>query len=248
MKKRELAILLCMLCAVCVGTGALASETGVWRGELHQTYTMDGVTLAELRADFPQIGRLNEEAHESVNAGIRTFIQAEGGFDVACNYALSDYLYQPDAFAAIEHYGVDAHADIVLNTGALLAVRYDFSFYAGGPHPWDETAAQHYDLATGLPVSLGVLVKDPAAFQKIVVGALLQSMASSDYFFFDEAPEYMAAWPLEQGLLTEQGLLVFYNEGEIGPVAAGAFELLIPYDRLTGQFIDGFWIGVTERG
>jgi hypothetical protein len=236
--KRISFLLIFMLCALCAGNAAVA-ETALWRGELRQSYEIDGVMLAELAADFPQVSGANEsEALTGVNAGIRGFILTQGGFDVACAAALEAYENATELFAATQ-YGLKAHAEPVLRTGTLMAVRYDFTLESGGPHPWNIIAAQHYDLRTGKPVALEMLIKDPAALRALVAEEIRRGLTEQKFEAFDESAATVAEWPLTQGLLTDRGLLVFYNEGELGPVAVGAFELLIPYERLPGAFVEG---------
>ncbi|MCL2544709.1 MAG: RsiV family protein [Clostridia bacterium] len=232
--KKTIVLLLCAMCAGVIGA-ALAEDIGILQAEKHATYEVGGTTLAALHATLPQLAKADaEEAMARVNAAIRTYVLTEGGYDDACEYALADYLYAPEKFAQTD-YGLKAAVQAeILDGGALLAVRYDFVFYAGGPHPWDTVAAQHFDLSTGMPVTLEALAPDPAALRERVEEETLRWIEGSGFEAFGDARELVGEWPLKNALLTGEGLLVFYNEGEIGPVSAGAAEILIPYDRLTG--------------
>jgi len=203
------------------------------RDVMEESYQVDGVVLAELRAEFPRLdGMSDAEAMHRINAAIRDFIRTNGGFDTACEYAAEDYAHAPEAFDA-SNYGVKANVQAeLLRDGTLLAVRYDFWFNANGPHPWDTIATLHFDLATGEAVTLETLASDPQALRAQVVEEVLRWVAESGFYVFDEAEETIREWPFSQGLMTGEGLLVFFNEGEIAPVSEGAAEILIPYDRL----------------
>jgi len=198
-----------------------------------ESYEVEGTVLAELRAEFPQLSGMEDaEAMMRVNGAIRDFIWTEGGFDVACEYAEGDYEYAPEFFDA-SNYGVVATVQAeLLRDDTLLAVRYDFWFNANGAHPWDSIAALHFDLTTGEAVTLEALARDPEALRARVVEAFMQWIAENEDWVFDEAADTVQEWPFQQGLMTGEGLLVFYNEGEIAPVAADAVVILIPYDRL----------------
>jgi len=135
MKKTISLLLFCVMCAGLWG-GALAEGIEILVGEMHKTYEADGTVLAALDAFFPQLAGMEDAASmERVNAAIAEVILTEGGYAAACEYALEDYTDAPERFAENE-YGLKASAGAeLLNGGALLAVRYDFVFYSGGPHP-----------------------------------------------------------------------------------------------------------------
>jgi len=226
-------VLLCALCAVCAC--AAAGDVSIVLEEMEEVYEVGGAMLATLRAVFPQVeGMRDQDAMACVNAAIWDFIRTDGGFDVACEYAEDDYDYAPELFDA-SNYWVEANVRAeLLRDDTLLAVRYDFWFYANGAHPWDTIATLHFDLTTGAAVTLNMLASDPQALRARVAAEIFQWIDQSGFYVFDEAEEMIREWPFKQGLLTGEGLLVYFNEGEIGPVSEGAAEVLIPYDRLDG--------------
>lgn len=228
MKKTVSLLLLFVLCTVCA-SAVYAMDVVVDLEELHETYEPDGVVLAELNAEFPQLrGMTDTEVMERVNAGIRDFIRSDSGFDIACEYALGDYVDIPEKFAETT-YGVDARAQAeLLRDGTLLAVRYDFLFEAGGPHPWDTIAVLHFDLATGERVTVEDLSRDPDLLSEQVASIVMDQITVEEVFLFEDAN--IKAYV--QYLLTAEGLVAFFNEGDIAPVAEGPLEILIPYDKL----------------
>lgn len=127
----------------------------------------------------------------------------------------------------------DVQAEL-LQGGTLLAVRYDFVLDSDGPHARSVIAAQHFDLSTGMQVALSSLTHDLEALRRRVTDETLRVIAWEGFGAFDDAGTRAAEWPLEQALLTGDGLLAFYNEGELGPVSEGALEVLLPY----GQIVD----------
>ena len=207
-------------------------EIWILQCDMHETYAVDGTVLAALNSAFPQLTGSDVETIDRVNAAIRGFIRTQEGYDTACAFALEAYQDMPERFAEIE-YGLTAsvHAEF-LRDNTLLAVRYDFLFDAGGAHPWDTIASQHFDLVAGTLAAPESLMRDPQALRALVAEETLRWADESGFYVFDEVVENIQEWPLEQGLLTSEGLLVFFNEGEIGPVSEGAAEILITYDKL----------------
>lgn len=204
-------------------------------GEMHETYETDGKLLATLDASFPEVSGMADRADmERINAAIRDFILTEGGYADTCKYALIDYLNSSEKLA-ITGYGLTANARAELLRGdTLLAVRYDFVLDSGGPHPWDTIAARYFDLSTGTPVTLETLTSDPEAVRERVIAETLSWIEVMGFDAFDDADVCAEDWTFANGLLTSEGLLVFYNEGVLGPVSEGAVEFLIPYERFQG--------------
>lgn len=234
MKKFLSVFLLWVLCAACACAARADGVVFDW-DFIDEYYKVDGETRAYMRALFPYLeGMEDQQAMEGVNAAIRNFILTEGGYGQVCAYAQEAYEEDPAAFVFDYQYSLWASGMWALRTEELLAVRYDFEADTNGPHPWQTIAAQHYDLRTGKPVALESLVRDPAALRALVAEETTQWIASSDYEAFEDADA--SSWTPEQGLLTRDGLLVFFNEGEMGPVAAGALVFTIPYERLGDAF------------
>lgn len=233
MKKLVSFLLLWALCAACFAV-AQAESVEIVQESLHQSYEVDGKVLAELNAVFPQLSGMEDtEAMERINAAIRDYILTGGEYDNICEYALTDYRNSSEKLAESE-YGLEANARAeLLADGTVLAVRFDFLLETGGPHPWDVIAAQHYFLYSGSPVTLEALLFTPEETLALVAQEAARWIAESGYEAFEDAN--LSEWKPEQGLLTREGLLVFYNEGEIGPVSSGALEFTIPYALLKEQ-------------
>ncbi len=202
----------------------------------------DGVTIAVLDAEFPQIVGLADTAvMDRVNRAIQDYIRLEGGYDAVCESALSDFKQGAEWFDFSKyHYDLTVRAESPLHTDRLFSVFYQLSAYTGGAHPGHWGAVQHFDLKTGDPVYLEALVDDTDAFHAHVADLLLKEMADSgmaaENYFFDDYEEAVRAWPLEQAVLAGDGLTVFFNEYDVAPYASGAQSATIPYAAL-----DGYW-------
>ena len=230
-------LLICLLCA------CFANAAGAWAEisyePMNWTYSFEDVPLADIRVTYPHVSGLDEEVCKKINAAIKEYVVSSGGFDDTCAYAREDYTENYAKFAETERYGLDAAAKVTYNSDRLIAVRYDFTVHTGGAHPWDTIAAQHYDAQTGYVALLSELVSDWPAFQSKVAALIKHALTTAAYSEFDFDFYDVTEWPARQGLLTDEGLLVFYQEGDLGPVSAGPFELVIPYALLSEYFMDG---------
>ncbi len=237
MKRAFLCLLAVLLCA---GMAARAEGYQILMDAGEQAYEENGVRLAVLAGTFPQVIALSDSAAmDRVNRAIQSFIQRDGGFDTVCEYALEDYTDDPSGFAD-KRYGLEAEAVATLTGDRMLAVRYTFTAYTEGPHPWTDMRAEHYDLGSGDVLPLSDLFADPASVRTIVVDEVLRQIRNGGFVsardYFDEYEDAVRAWPFEQGFLTDEGLEVFFNAEELGPVSSGLQTFVIDY-----ALLDGLW-------
>lgn len=237
MMKKYLSVLLAWsLCAVCLHAAWAESAEITW-DDTYEPYKVNDVLIAYHTMVLPCIkGMENTEAMERVNAAIHDFAKEKSGFDRVCEYAREAYESDPAMFSDPNRDAFWAGAIGMwgLHTETLLSVRFDFETDTGGPHPWQSIAVRHYDLRTGEPVALESLVRDSEALRALVVGEINRWISESGFEAFEDADA--GTWTPERGLLTAKGLFVFMNKGELGPVSAGAVELVIPYERLGDAF------------
>lgn len=124
----------------------------------------------------------------------------------------------------------------ILNAQAPLAtVVINSSHYLGGAHG---SSAQHYynyDLEKRSLVELGQLIqpKQQAQFKQLAYAAFKTWVI--DNKLADNVQAYEQAWTFELSqnyYLGQQGLILQYQEYEIGPYVVGLPRLILPYDQL----------------
>lgn len=120
------------------------------------------------------------------------------------------------------------------NAGLFSLSALDFN-YMGGAHPNTQILLKTFDLITGKPVDIRLIINNyqQEPFLKKVEMSFRQAHELSDTaswsyhgFWFDDGfrlPQNMA--------LTPDGLYLLYNQYEVAPYAVGTTELLIPVDE-----------------
>ena len=240
MKKCAVALLL-ILCLLRSGW-AVAADYQVLMAHDSNIYEENGVPLARLEAEFPQVtGLVDAHAMNRVNAAIRDSVRLSGGYDGVCEVARGDYeagmLSVPERM-----YGLTVCAEAAYENGRLLSVVYQYSADTGGVHPetWYGTGA--YDLQTGETVALELMVKDMEAFRAQVADAVLTALEGSPLVkegrLFDGYGDVVRAWRAEQILLGKDGLTVIFSPYQIAPYVEGMQKVTVSYDQLAGQWSD----------
>lgn len=120
----------------------------------------------------------------------------------------------------------------------IISILFEDFAYLGGAHPGTFYVALNYDTTTRKILALADLFKPGTDYLGLISSlsiADLQTRESlpSEVFATSGAaplPENYKVWAI-----TPQGLLVVFQEYQVGPYAAGTQAVLIPYDALAGQ-------------
>jgi len=120
----------------------------------------------------------------------------------------------------------------------LLSILFEDFAYLGGAHPGTFYVAINYDTTTGKILSLADLFKPGTDYLGLISSLSIadlqtrEGLSSEDFATGGAAPlaENYRVWAV-----TPQGLLIVFPEYQVGPYAAGAQTVLIPYAALAGQ-------------
>lgn len=224
--------------------GAVASAQGytlILQTQTRQA-TEGKVALAAWRAAFLQVEDLgDEEVQERVNGIIVERMDSEGGFQAALDYAREDFREDPQRF---QHntYGQGVSCWATLQGERLLGLAYEFVTYTGGPHPWYSRLGLILDLSTGEAVPPARLFRAEARI--LVTREILRQREQVHPGPEAEERKALALWSWDRALLTEDGLRIVYDPGEVGPVAEGFREYTVDYGALEGTW--GAWGGPAD--
>lgn len=181
--------------------------------------------------------------HSEWVGGILSDIERDYKTDSTNLYAYArDYVdeYGTDQFYSHSNYqqlGVARHDETVVS---LIVVS---SLYSGGSHPNSVQVAHNLDISNQRLLTLeDVIVEEGApALAKLVREGVDSKFAAidggiglfEDYVeTIDNSMSYGAMTPY--WYLNDTGLVVFYNQYELGPYAAGIIKVELPYDALEG--------------
>ncbi len=117
-----------------------------------------------------------------------------------------------------------------------LSVRHVNSMYAGGAHDLHGYAIDNFDMRTGKLLTLKDVLGEPDAYASDINRLLHRYLEPQQDALFEYDPkaqsrEYLAEDP--EFRICEDGLLFLFPEYAIGPYAAGAIEVTLPYEELS---------------
>ena len=128
---------------------------------------------------------------------------------------------------------MDQHDELIYADERLICMRQFASFYMGGAHPMWGMQTRIFDVQAARFIEADELFADgrrPLAFLSTycrpLLSKLMQAPPDDDMLLSGTAPDTAN---FHQLLPTPDGLLVQFNPYEVGPYAAGAPELLIPW-------------------
>ena len=156
----------------------------------------------------------------------REFISMEG----------MDYFY---AYSNYRQFGVARHDDAVVSLVELSSI------YSGGTHPNSVQMAWNLDINNSRILRLeDVIAPDAAQELEGMVRSVIEERFAGIGLFDDYSESirssmvYGAMTPY--WYLNDRGLVIFYNQYELAPYAAGIIKVELPYDALDGILLEEF--------
>ncbi len=121
----------------------------------------------------------------------------------------------------------------------IWSFKFDFSFYSdGAAHPGSYSITLNYDLDQGKELALANLFLPNADYLGSISNYCIAELGKQPFFegpFADGAqptPENYSRWNI-----TPDGLMITFDNGQVGPYAAGPQQVLVPYSALRGILI-----------
>ncbi len=129
----------------------------------------------------------------------------------------------------------DARYTLVYQRGDLWSLKLNFFGYAdGAAHPFHYSRTLNYDLEQGRKLSLGDLFAEDAKYLKAISSFCIAELSRRDIGFYggfergaEPTTENYRNWNI-----TNEGLLITFDEYQVAPYAAGAQAVTIPYGEL----------------
>lgn len=130
----------------------------------------------------------------------------------------------------------DARYLVITQTGNLWSLKFDFSGYAdGAAHPYQYSLTLNYDLEHGEKLSLKDLFPENSNFLELIARYCIVELSKRDIGFYggfqqgaEPTPDNYRNWNI-----TQDGILITFNEYQVAPYAAGPQIVIVPYHELT---------------
>jgi hypothetical protein len=129
----------------------------------------------------------------------------------------------------------DVGYTLLYQRGDLWSFKLNFNGYAdGAAHPYHYSLTVNYDLEQGRKLSLGDLFAEDSGYLKVISSYCIAELSKRDIGFFggfergaEPTSENYRNWNI-----TNEGLLITFDEYQVAPYAAGAQTVVVPYNEL----------------
>ncbi|REJ78849.1 MAG: DUF3298/DUF4163 domain-containing protein [Acidobacteria bacterium] len=133
------------------------------------------------------------------------------------------------------NYTLDLGYEIEHADESLISVSFGISTYSGGAHPNHWTSTLNFDRKEMKELRLGDLFKSNSGYLNKISEIAIEDLTKQMGNFADEDWISRGAGPdeanFESWAISKKGLLFFFDPYEVGPYAAGGFEVVIPFEK-----------------
>ncbi|MCB1023271.1 MAG: DUF3298 and DUF4163 domain-containing protein [Acidobacteria bacterium] len=122
---------------------------------------------------------------------------------------------------------------------SFVSINFSKGEFSGGAHPSNHSFTLNYDLKTDRVVKLSDLFLPGSGYLNVISKICIEKIkdeqgenASNEWIEDGAGPreENFEKWNV-----TEQGLKFTFDQYEVGPYAAGPFEILVPFEKLRSE-------------
>jgi hypothetical protein len=130
--------------------------------------------------------------------------------------------------------------EVALAQDDMVSIRFDVgSYYQGAAHPNSYTDVINFDLKNGKPLNLADLFKPGSKYLQAIATYAIADLKKQAKDAGNDLPDDMiesgaspSAKNYQNWKITRKGLGVHFDAYQVGPYAAGAFFVLVPYANL----------------
>lgn len=201
---------------------------------------------AEIKIIFPRISYPgNNSVENKINESILSFFSQsvtgeaeEADFEIIMDEFIQDYeLFKEEFPGAPQSWIVERIGDVKLNRENILALDFTEYAFTGGAHPNTFVTFKNFDLSSGEEILLDDIIKTEMQeelrktaekeFRQLKELNPEADLGEAGFWFEDNKFSLN-----DNFLITERGLLFYYNSYEITAYAFGPTELLLPYSSI----------------
>ena len=192
--------------------------------ETNQTppFTITAQTPQLTGSDDPRVTAFNVRLNELVSKEVNTFRQS---------------FLQNTAPSVTNGSFLDVTYSLLSQMGDVWSFKFDFHFYSdGAAHPGRYTITLNYDLGQGRELALADLFLPNTNYLEVISKDCIAELSKQPFF---EGPFAEGAQPTPENYrnwnITNDGLLITFDEYQVAPYAAGPQTVVVPYRELQGM-------------
>lgn len=208
--------------------------------KIERTFTYKNTEVLILDIEYPEVSLPgNSQAEYRINSVIMSQVK---GYQLEAagpmyREAVENYINAQKEGYPFNMHGLTVRYIVTLNQDCALSQYRDKYIYSGGAHGITPRASDTFDLCTGRRVSLDSLFPHDEDWKSKVLGEVLRQadeiLIQDPNLYFDNYRELILKYfNPDSFYLTETGVVVYYQQYDIGPYAIGIPVFEIPYANL----------------
>lgn len=131
--------------------------------------------------------------------------------------------------SAVNGYTVRTSYEVTYNKNGLLSIPFMFMQYTGGAHGLEVKRPYNFDLSNGKNLTLGDLFKPGTDYKGMINAEIKKQIQANQGKYFSGQNGFQGIKDNQDYYLSDNALVIYFQEYEIAPFAFGHPEFKIPY-------------------
>jgi hypothetical protein len=188
----------------------------------------------EIDTAMPQLAGADDARVEKFNQAVTNLVAPRTGEfkKIADETARKEAAAKQDAKSSLPPNSLSVSYEIAAADKNFISVLFSFYEYLGGAHPNTTTESFNYDLNRKAPVSLADLFTPNSNYLKVISDHAIKELKKLDTVSAVELGAGPKIDNYHSWNITPTGLKITFDPYQVGPYAAGAHEVVVPYSVL----------------
>jgi hypothetical protein len=188
----------------------------------------------EIDTAMPQLAGAGDARVEKFNQAVTNLVAPRTGEfkKVVDETAREEAAAKQDAKSSLPPNSLSVSYEVTAANKDFISVLFSFHEYLGGAHPNTITESFNYDLNRNAPVSLADLFTPNSNYLKVISDYAIKELKKLDTVSGVENGAGPKIGNFHSWNITPTGLKITFDPYQVGPYAAGAHEVLVPYSVL----------------
>ena len=188
----------------------------------------------EIDTAVPQLAGASDARIEKFNQAVVNLVtpRTDEFKKIADETAREEAAAKQDAKSSLPPHSLNVSYEVTAADKDFISVLFSFYEYLGGAHPNTTSESFNYDLNRNAPVSLADLFTPNSNYLKVISDYAIKELKKLDTVSWVENGAGPKIDNFHSWNITPAGLRITFDSYQVGPYAAGAHEVLVPYSVL----------------
>lgn len=214
----------------------MEEQAKILNQEFHGNFTYDNQQMLQLDMQNFVVQLNNLQASKNINA---TLSRQQDHFfwnavKVLYPQAIADYKARQDENYPFNGYGAAQNYEITYNQNCFLSTYYDSYEFTGSAHGNTIRRSSTFRLSNGTLVPLSYFVNGnfKVVTNEILKQAKQNAQSDPNSYFENYEQNIIKFFNPNSYYITQEGIVIYYQQYDIAPYAAGIIEFTIPYNLI----------------